>query len=55
MLERGGELITRVAPARHNAAMDSLINQHVLPGTTINTDEFGGSKDIGLTASGTSP
>ncbi|MEG3144589.1 IS1595 family transposase [Sphingomonas sp. RT2P30] len=46
MLERGGELITRVAPARHKAAMHSLINQHVLPGTTLNTDEFGGYKDI---------
>ena len=48
MLERGGELITRVAPARHKAAMHSLINAHVLPGTTINTDEFGGYKDIAL-------
>jgi transposase len=28
--------------------MHTLINEHVLPGTTINTDEFGGYKDIGL-------
>ena len=48
MLERGGELITRVAPARHKAAMHALINAHILPGTTINTDEFGGYKDIAL-------
>lgn len=48
MIERGGELVTRVAPARHKAAMHQLINQHVLPGTTVNTDEFGGYKDIGL-------
>ena len=48
MLERGGELITRVAPARHKSAMHALINAHVLPGTTINTDEFGGYKDIAL-------
>jgi hypothetical protein len=46
MMERGGELITRVAPARHKVAMHALINAHVLPGTTINTDEFGGYKDI---------
>ncbi|MCW3849393.1 IS1595 family transposase [Sphingomonas sp. LB-2] len=46
MLERGGELITRVAPARHKIAMHALINEHVLPGTTINTDEFGGYKDL---------
>jgi transposase len=48
MLERGGELITRVAPARHKTAMHALINAHILPGTTVNTDEFGGYKDIGL-------
>ena len=48
MLERGGELITRVAPARHKAAMHGMINAHVLPGTTLHTDEFGGYKDIAL-------
>lgn len=48
MLERGGELITRVAPARHKAAMHGLINAHILPGTTVNTDEFGGYKDLAL-------
>jgi transposase-like protein len=47
MLERNGELITRVAPRRTKAAMHSLINAHILPGTTLNTDEFGGYKDIG--------
>jgi transposase len=46
MLERGGELITRVAPRRHKQAMHALILSHVLPGTTLNTDEFGGYKDI---------
>lgn len=46
MLERGGELVTRVAPSRTKPAMHRLINAHVLPGTTINTDEFGGYKDI---------
>lgn len=48
MMERGGELITRVALARNKAAMHGLINAHVLPGTTVNTDEFGDYKDLGL-------
>ena len=46
MLERGGELITRVAPARHKGAMHAMIKAHILPGTTINTDQFGGYKDL---------
>ncbi len=28
--------------------MYALVNAHVLPGTTVNTDEFGGYKDLGL-------
>ena len=46
MLERRGELITRVVTSRTKAAMHSLIQQHVLPGTRISTDEMGGYKDI---------
>jgi transposase len=46
MLERGGELVTRVAGRRTKEAMHGLILSHVLPGTTVNTDEFGGYKDI---------
>jgi transposase-like protein len=46
MLERGGELVTRVAGRRTKEAMHGLILTHVLPGTTVNTDEFGGYKDI---------
>lgn len=42
MVERGGELVTRVAAGRHKAAMRDLIHAHVLPGTRVNTDEFGG-------------
>jgi transposase len=42
MLERGGELVTRVVAGRHKAAMRGLIHSQVLPGTTVNTDEFGG-------------
>lgn len=46
MLERGGELITRVVTSRTKPAMHALIQQHVLPGTVISTDEMGGYKDI---------
>jgi transposase len=46
MLERGGELITRVTHSRAKYHMHAMIQHHVLPGTTINTDEMGGYKDI---------
>ena len=46
MYERGGELVTRVATRRTKKAMQTLIVRHVLPGSTLNTDEFGGYKDI---------
>ena len=42
MIERGGELVTRVAAGRTKVAMRGLIHAHVLPGTRVNTDEFGG-------------
>lgn len=48
MLERGGELVTWVVQSRTKVAMHALINAQVLPGTTVNTDEFGGYKDLGL-------
>ena len=48
MLERNGELIARVVSSRTKPAMHGLINAHVLPGTTIHTDEFGGYKDLAL-------
>lgn len=48
MLERDGELITRVVSSRTKPAMHALINAHVLPGTTVHTDEFGGYKDLAL-------
>jgi len=47
MLERDGELITRVAKRRTKEDMHGLIQSYVLPGTTVHTDEFGGYKDIG--------
>jgi transposase len=46
MLERGGELITRVTHSRAKYHMHAMIQHHVLPGTTISTDEMGGYKDI---------
>jgi transposase len=46
MLERNGELITRVAASRTKPAMHALINAHILPGTIVHTDEFGGYKDL---------
>jgi transposase-like protein len=46
MLERRGELFTRVVTSRTKFAMHALIQQQVLPGTTICTDEMGGYKDI---------
>jgi transposase len=47
MLERDGELVTRVVKGRHKEAMRGLIHSQVLPGTTVHTDEFGGYKDLG--------
>ena len=46
MLERGGELVTRVVTSRTKSAMQAVILQQIIPGTTLNTDEFGGYKDI---------
>jgi len=46
LLERDGELITRVVARRTKEAMRGVILSHVLPGTTVNTDEFGGYKDL---------
>lgn len=46
MMERGGEIVTRVVTSRHKAAMRGVILDTVLPGSTVSTDEFGGYKDI---------
>ncbi|MGB7411573.1 MAG: IS1595 family transposase [Sphingopyxis granuli] len=48
MKERNGDIITRVVSSRTKYAMRAVIVQHVLPGATISTDEFGGYKDIAL-------
>ena len=46
MKERDGDIITRVVSSRTKRAMQDVIVQHVLPGATVSTDEFGGYKDI---------
>jgi len=47
ILERDGKVMTKVVGKRTKIAMKGLILDNVLPGTTVNTDEFGGYKDIG--------
>lgn len=46
MLERGGELVTRVVTTRRREPMTALIQSQVLPGTTICTDEFGSYRHL---------
>jgi hypothetical protein len=46
MMERGGELVTRVVTSRHRGPMTALIQSQVLPGTTICTDEFGSYRHL---------
>ncbi|OZA61451.1 MAG: hypothetical protein B7X78_07395, partial [Sphingomonadales bacterium 39-62-4] len=46
VMERGGEIVTRVVQRRTKQAMRTVILDTVMPGTTLNTDEFGGYKDI---------
>ncbi|NNC71303.1 MAG: IS1595 family transposase [Sphingomonadaceae bacterium] len=46
LYERGGELVLRTTARRDKAAMRGIIQEHVLPGTHITTDEFGGYKDL---------
>ena len=46
MLVRDGELVTQVVTGRNKIAMKGVILSNVLPGTTLQNDEFGGYKDI---------
>ena len=41
LLERGGDVVTKVVSSRHRAPMEALVQSHVLPGATVATDEFG--------------
>ncbi len=46
VLERDGEIVTTVAPRRDQRAIQKFVLENVLPGSTVNTDEFGGYKGI---------
>jgi transposase len=48
MLERNGELITRIVPDVKRANLFPHIEQNVLPGTTIQTDELNSYKGLVL-------
>ena len=45
--ERGGRITTRVVKSRHRKPMEALINETVLPGSIISTDEFGSYRQLG--------
>jgi transposase-like protein len=47
MLERGGELVTRVVPNQRRASLVPVVHEKVLPGTTINTDSLHSYKNLG--------
>jgi len=48
MKERGGKVITKVVTSRHRAPMEALIQQHVMPGATVSTDEFGSYRRLDM-------
>lgn len=41
MLERGGDVVTKVVSSRHREPMERLVLENILPGATVATDEFG--------------
>lgn len=47
MVERGGNVIAKVAPNRKRVTLEANIFQHVRPRTEIHTDKFIGYSDIG--------
>jgi transposase len=47
MLEKGGELITRVVPSRREHHLRPIIQYHVLPGTSIHTDQSNSHQNLG--------
>ena len=46
MVERGGKIITRVIPDVKADTLLGHITEHVVPGTTISTDELGSYHDL---------
>jgi transposase len=47
MLEKGGELITRVVPSRREHHMRPIIQGYVLPGTNVHTDHHPSFQNLG--------
>ena len=47
MLERDGELITKVVSDRRISTLNRLINENVNPGSRVHTDEWGGYNLVG--------
>jgi transposase-like protein len=46
MLERGGDVMTRVVPDRKKASLLPLVEQNIAKGSTILTDEYPGYKSL---------
>jgi transposase-like protein len=47
MLEKGGELVTRVVPNRKEHNLKPVIQAHILPGSIIHTDEHSSFQNLG--------
>jgi transposase-like protein len=47
MLEKGGELVTRVVPNRREHHLRPLIQSYVLPGTNVHTDQHSSFQNLG--------
>ncbi len=47
MVERGGELITRVVPDASKNSLEVTVTENVLPGSRVSTDEATGYRDLG--------
>ncbi|WP_397605692.1 IS1595 family transposase [Sphingorhabdus sp.] len=41
LMERGGNVVTKVVTSRHRAPMERIVLDNVQPGSTVATDEFG--------------
>ena len=47
MLEKGGELVTRIVPNVREASLVPVVREHVLPGTHIHTDALLSYQNLG--------
>lgn len=48
MMERGGEVVTKVVTSRHREPMERLVLDNVHPGATVATDEFGSYRRLDM-------